>query len=90
MSALGHKQTFALHQPMSAYPNSDIDCVFRHLRFGPKADIRFHLGIAFRLLSDTNASWSRCHSALTFSQRGALDDNSTDSHQDLRAMWRAL
>jgi hypothetical protein len=39
-SALGQKQTFAVHQTMSALPpNSDIDCVFRHVRFGPKADI---------------------------------------------------
>src|SRR5262245_48121910 len=37
MSALGQKQAFALHQPMSALPpNSDIDCVLRHVRFGPR------------------------------------------------------
>jgi hypothetical protein len=69
------KRTYAVQLKMSA--------------LGPIADIRFHLGTAFRLLFDTNVFWSRCHSALTFSQRGALDDN-TDSHQDLRAMRRSL
>jgi hypothetical protein len=39
-SALGQKQTFALHHPHVRFtPNSDIDYVFRHVRFGPKADI---------------------------------------------------
>src|SRR5262249_61944304 len=38
MSALGHK--FAPQEAMSALPpNSDIDCIFRHVCFGPDADI---------------------------------------------------
>src|SRR5262249_6101287 len=40
VSALGQKQTFAVQKGMSALPpNSDIDCVFRYVCFGPKADI---------------------------------------------------
>ncbi len=40
MSALGQKRTCAAHKPMSALPpSSDIDCVFRHVCFGPIADI---------------------------------------------------
>jgi len=41
MSALGQKQTCAVQNVMSTLPpNCDIDCVFRHVRFGPIADIR--------------------------------------------------
>src|SRR5262249_40723521 len=41
MSALGQKQTFALHQPMSALPpKADICSAPAHVRFGPKADIQ--------------------------------------------------
>jgi hypothetical protein len=39
MSALGQKQTLALQKSMSDTPNSDIDRAFRHVRFGPIADI---------------------------------------------------
>jgi len=36
MSALGQKQTFAVPNGMSAFtPDSDIDCVLRHVCFGP-------------------------------------------------------
>src|SRR5262249_31200465 len=36
MSALGQKQTFALHQPMSALPpKADICSANRNVRFGP-------------------------------------------------------
>src|SRR5262245_17436540 len=58
MCALGQKRTFAPQKLMSALPpkagmcgalahvrftpNSDTDCVFRHVRFGPKADIAFY------------------------------------------------
>jgi hypothetical protein len=39
MCALGHKRTFRIAIAMSALPpNSDIDCVFRHVCIGPKAD----------------------------------------------------
>ena len=42
MSALGHKQTYAVQKGMSALPPiSDIDCVFRHVCFGPQADISY-------------------------------------------------
>src|SRR5262249_40106992 len=40
MSALGQKQTFAVHQPMSALPPIADSCsALAHVRFGPKADI---------------------------------------------------
>jgi hypothetical protein len=40
MSALGQKQTFAVHQPMSALPpKADIGELELHVRFGPIADI---------------------------------------------------
>jgi hypothetical protein len=40
MSALGQKQTCALQYGMSRFtPESDIECVFSNVRFGPKADI---------------------------------------------------
>src|SRR5262249_6477031 len=39
MSALGQKQTFALHQPMSAlHPKADICSAVGYVRFGPLAD----------------------------------------------------
>ena len=39
-SALGQKQTFALHQPMSALPpKADMCSATRHVRFVPKAEI---------------------------------------------------
>ena len=41
MSALGQKQTYAVHQPLSALPpKADICSALAHVRFGPKADIR--------------------------------------------------
>jgi hypothetical protein len=44
MSALGQKQTFAMHQPMSALaPKADICGAKRNVRFGPKADIRLSI-----------------------------------------------
>src|SRR4030095_8527875 len=44
MSALGQKQTFALHQPMSALPpKADICGATRDVRFVPIADIRARL-----------------------------------------------
>jgi hypothetical protein len=40
MSALGHKRTFAVHQPMSALlPIADICGALAHVGFGPIADI---------------------------------------------------
>ena len=40
MSALGQKQTFAVHQPMSALPSkADMCSATRDVRFGPIADI---------------------------------------------------
>jgi hypothetical protein len=42
MSALGHKRTFAAHQPMSATPNSDRKSGFPHKVMSalpPKADV---------------------------------------------------
>ena len=40
LSALGQKQTFAVHQPMSALPpKADMCGATRHVRFGPIADI---------------------------------------------------
>jgi hypothetical protein len=40
MSALGHKQTFALHQPMSALPPiADMCSALTHVRFVPIADM---------------------------------------------------
>ena len=37
MSALGHKQTFAVHQPMSALPpKADIRRRFGNVRYGQK------------------------------------------------------
>jgi hypothetical protein len=40
MSALGQKQTFAVHQPMSALPpNADMCGAATDVRFGPIADI---------------------------------------------------
>ena len=40
MSALGHKQTFAVHKPMSALPpKADMCSATRHVRFVPIADI---------------------------------------------------
>jgi hypothetical protein len=40
MSALGHKRTHALHQPMSALPaKADICSALSDIRFGPIADI---------------------------------------------------
>ena len=40
MSALGQKQTFAVHQPMSALPpKADMCSALAHFRFVPKADI---------------------------------------------------
>jgi hypothetical protein len=42
MSALGQKQTFALHWGMSALPlKADMCSALTNVRFGPKADIRF-------------------------------------------------
>ena len=42
MSVLGQKQTFALHQPMSALPpRADMCGALAHVCFGPKADILF-------------------------------------------------
>src|SRR5262249_22720122 len=39
MSALGQKQTWAPHQPMSALPpNATLNATYRNVRFGPKAD----------------------------------------------------
>src|SRR5262249_28822488 len=44
MSALGQKQTFALHQPMSALPpRADMCGATRDVRFGPKADVGLRL-----------------------------------------------
>jgi hypothetical protein len=41
MSALGQKQTFALHHPMSALPpKADMCDAAKDVRFGPKADMR--------------------------------------------------
>src|SRR5262249_49154238 len=41
MSALGQKQTCALHSPMSALPpKADMCSALAHVCFGPKADIR--------------------------------------------------
>src|SRR5262245_34806177 len=40
MSALGHKRTFTLHQPMSALPPKvDICSALAHVRFGPIVDM---------------------------------------------------
>ena len=40
MSALGQKQTFAVHQPMSALPPiADIPGDDQHVRFVPKAEL---------------------------------------------------
>ena len=40
MSALGHKRTFAVHQPMSALPpKADMCGAIADVGFGPKADI---------------------------------------------------
>ena len=40
MSALGQKQTFAAHQPMSALPpKADMCSALADVCFGPKADI---------------------------------------------------
>ena len=40
MSALGQKQTFAVHQPMSVLPpTADMCSASRNVRFVPKADI---------------------------------------------------
>jgi hypothetical protein len=40
MSALSQKQTFAVHQPMSAIPpKADMCGATRNVRYGPKADI---------------------------------------------------
>ena len=40
LSALGQKQTFAVHQPMSALrPKADMCGAFRDVRFVPKADV---------------------------------------------------
>jgi hypothetical protein len=40
MSALGQKQTFAAHYPMSALPpKADMRSAKWNVRFGPKADI---------------------------------------------------
>jgi len=40
MSALGQMQTYAVQKRHVRFaPNSDIDCVFRHVCFGPEADI---------------------------------------------------
>jgi hypothetical protein len=40
MSALGQKQTFAVHQPMSALPpKADMCGAISDVRYGPKADI---------------------------------------------------
>src|SRR5690348_1511576 len=46
MSALGQKQTYAVHQPMSALPpiataKADMCGAARDVRFGPIADISF-------------------------------------------------
>src|SRR5262245_54735067 len=39
MSVLGQKQTFALHQPMSAlHPKADIRSALADVSFGPEAD----------------------------------------------------
>src|SRR5512143_1545970 len=44
MSTLGKKQTFAVHQPMSALPSkADMCGATSDVRFGPKADIRYQL-----------------------------------------------
>ena len=41
MSALGQKQTFAVHQPMSAlHLKADMCSARAHVYFGPTADIR--------------------------------------------------
>src|SRR5262249_17778998 len=43
MSALGQKQTYAAHQPMSALPlKADMCGATKDVRFGPKADIRVY------------------------------------------------
>src|SRR5262249_36097897 len=34
-----YRTTFLMQALARFTPNSDIDCVFRHVRFGPKADI---------------------------------------------------
>jgi hypothetical protein len=40
MSALGQKQTFAVHKPLSALlPKADICSALAHVRFVPEADI---------------------------------------------------
>jgi hypothetical protein len=59
MSGLGQKQPFAVDQPMSALPpNSNIDCVFRHVCFGPKADIAvFLIRQLDRLVGASNKRW---------------------------------
>jgi hypothetical protein len=45
MSALGQKQTFAVHQPMSALaPKADIRSALTHVRFGPIADMKMQSG----------------------------------------------
>ena len=47
MSALGQKQTFAVHKPMSAlHPKADMCSALAHVRFVPKADMAtcHHLG----------------------------------------------
>ena len=41
MSALGHKQTFAMQNGMSALPpKADMCSALAHVRFVPKADMR--------------------------------------------------
>src|SRR5215475_1601532 len=40
MSALGQKQTYAVHRPMSALPRkTDMCSALGYVRFGPKADM---------------------------------------------------
>jgi hypothetical protein len=53
MSALGQKQTFALHQPMSALPpKADMCSALAYVCFGPKA----HIPAAARQFSILNYS----------------------------------
>jgi hypothetical protein len=60
MSALGHKRTFAMLQPMSAlHPKADICGAARDVRFGPIADIAnlfdYFVGAAEQGLGDRQA-----------------------------------
>jgi hypothetical protein len=56
MSALGQKQTFALHQSMSALPPKADSCsAQRNVCFGPKADIGIQLGFLFSFSASFSA-----------------------------------